>query len=153
MIDAARAGAGWCELSSDQSEAPQSRFDDLYTAVYALIDDAKTRHELVKLYKGSHGSPDPHPVVCDYGKFFATHRRGVLGYACDRARPGAEHYRVADLDEFDRCTCPRVPTRAVFQSVGGHWVPGRGNHRRLPHLPGEEAASPRWVPRGVQRLR
>jgi hypothetical protein len=28
-------------MSTDQ---PQLRFDDLYTVVYALIDDAKTRH-------------------------------------------------------------------------------------------------------------
>jgi hypothetical protein len=107
---------GRCELDRDQTGLPQSRFDDLYTVVYALIDDAKTRHRVIKLYKGSHGSSDPHPVVLDYGQFFAAHRRGVLGYACDRARPaGADGYRVADLDEFDRCANPRVPTRAVFE--------------------------------------
>lgn len=79
-----------------------------------MIDDAKARYRVVKLYKGSHGSPDPHPVVCDYGEFFAAHRRGVLGYACDRARPGAGYYRVADLEKFDCSACPRVPTRRVF---------------------------------------
>ena len=41
---------------------PQVNFDDLYSAVYAVIDDAKTRHRVVKLYKGSHGSADPHPA-------------------------------------------------------------------------------------------
>jgi hypothetical protein len=99
------------ELSADQ---PQSQFDDLYTAVYALIDDAKTRHRVIKLYKGSHGSSDPHPIVLDYGQFFAAHRRGVLGFVCDRVRPGADHYRVADLDEYDRFARPRVPARQAF---------------------------------------
>lgn len=42
---------------------PQASFDDLYSAAYAILDDAKTDHDLVKLYKGSRGSPDPHPVV------------------------------------------------------------------------------------------
>ena len=98
-------------MSADQ---PQSQFDDLYTAVYALIDDAKTRHRVIKLYKGSHGSSDPRPIELDYSQFFAAHRRGVLGFVCDRVRPGADHYRVADLDEYDRFARPRVPTRAVF---------------------------------------
>jgi aspartate/methionine/tyrosine aminotransferase len=105
---------GWCELDRDQIGQPQPRFDDLYTVVYALIDDAKTRYRVIKLYKGSHGSPDPHPVVLDFGEFFAAHRRGVLGYTCDRARPGTDRYRVADLDEYDRCASPRVPVREVF---------------------------------------
>lgn len=98
---------GVFELSTDQ---PQSQFDDLYTAVYALIDDAKTRYRVVKLYKGSHGSADPHPVVLDFGQFFAAHRRGVLGYACDRARPGTDRYCVADLDEYDRCATHGYPS-------------------------------------------
>jgi aspartate/methionine/tyrosine aminotransferase len=93
---------------------PQRCFDDLYTTVYALIDDAKTRHRVVKLYKGSHASPDPHPVVLDYGEFFAIHRRGVLGYACHRVRPGTDRYQVTDLDAFDQCAAPRVSTRRVF---------------------------------------
>lgn len=103
-------------MSSDQidpldgqvrADQPQARFDDLYTVLYALIDDAKTHYRLVKLYKGSHGSPDPHPVVLDYGEFFAAHRRGVLGYACyRRAGPGINRYRVADLEEFDRLNPP-----------------------------------------------
>lgn len=97
-----------------RADRPQSSFDDLYSVVYALIDDAKTHYRVVKLYKGSHGSPDPHPVVLDYGEFFAAHRRGVLGYACDRAGPGLGRYRLAELEEFDRRAWPRVPTRRVF---------------------------------------
>lgn len=93
---------------------PQPHFDDLYTAVYGLIDDAKSRHNVIKLYKGSHASADPHPVVLDYGQFFAAHRRGVLGYACHIANPGADRYSVTDLDEFDRRAAPRVSTRQVF---------------------------------------
>jgi hypothetical protein len=48
----------------------QTCFDDLYTATYAILDDAKSDHDLVKLYKGSHASPDPHPVVTDFGEYF-----------------------------------------------------------------------------------
>ncbi len=46
----------------------------------------------------------------------------MLGYACDRARPGADEYRVADLEEFDRRASPRVSTRAVFDLLArtGH---------------------------------
>jgi hypothetical protein len=69
---------------------------------------------LVKLYKGSHASADPHPVVLDYGEFFAIHRRGVLSYACHCVRPGADRYQVTDLDAFDQCAAPRVSTRRVF---------------------------------------
>ena len=69
---------------------PQVDFDDLYSAVYAVIDDAKTRHRVVKLYKGSHGSADPHPAVLDFGTFFAAERRGVLGFACQAVRPSAD---------------------------------------------------------------
>ncbi len=67
---------------------PQVNFDDLYSAVYAVIDDAKARHRVVKLYKGSHGSADPHPVVLDLGAFFAAlAERGASG--CARLRlPG-----------------------------------------------------------------
>ncbi|MGH3847078.1 MAG: aminotransferase class I/II-fold pyridoxal phosphate-dependent enzyme [Pseudonocardiaceae bacterium] len=102
-------------MSNPDAGSPHSDFDDLYSVVYALIDDAKTRHRVVKLYKGSHGSADPQPVVLDYGEFFAAHGRGVPGYACDRTRPGTDYYRVADLDAFDQSACPRVPTRAVFE--------------------------------------
>lgn len=94
---------------------PQSHFDDLYTAAYALIDDAKTRHRVVKLYKGSHGSLDPHPMVTAYERFFADRHRGVLAYACDRVRPGANRYSVTDLEEFDHTETPRIPTRRVFE--------------------------------------
>ena len=76
---------------------PQVHFHDLYSAVYAVIDDAKTRHRVVKLYKGSHGSADPHPVVLDFGTFFAAERRGVLGFACQAVRPSADRFTVDDL--------------------------------------------------------
>jgi hypothetical protein len=44
---------------------PQGEFDDLYSAVYRVLDDAKAGHDLVKLYKGSHASPLPHDRVLD----------------------------------------------------------------------------------------
>jgi aspartate/methionine/tyrosine aminotransferase len=89
---------------------PQREFDDLYTAVYAVLDDAKTDHDLVKLYKGSHASPDPHPVVTDVGQFFYQQRRGLLGFACQRAG----WVDLAALDAFDAACTPRVGTRAAF---------------------------------------
>lgn len=92
----------------------QSGFDDLYSSVYAILDDAKTDHDLVKLYKGSHASPNPHPVVTDVGSFFFTHRRGLLGYACHRVSP-RNPPNLADLDIFDAEQHPRVGARAVFE--------------------------------------
>jgi len=92
----------------------QVNFGDLYSAVYAVIDDAKTRHRVVKLYKGSHGSADPHPMVLDFGAFFAAERRGVLGFACQAVRPSADRFTVDDLSEFDRRHAPRVSTRTAF---------------------------------------
>ncbi|MFF5264610.1 aminotransferase class I/II-fold pyridoxal phosphate-dependent enzyme [Actinomadura viridis] len=92
----------------------QNRFDDLYTAVYAVLDDAKTDRDLVKLYKGSHPSPNPHSIVTDVGAFFYRQRRGLFGYACDQANP---HHlpTLADLHVFDAAQLPRVGIRSVFE--------------------------------------
>lgn len=91
----------------------QAGFDDLYTAVYAVLDDAKIGHDLVKLYKGSHASPNPHPIVTDVGAFFYHQRRGLFGYACHKVNP---HHppSLADLDVFDAAHRPRISLRAVF---------------------------------------
>jgi aspartate/methionine/tyrosine aminotransferase len=94
---------------------PQVCFDDLYTAVYALIDDAKTDYRVVKLYKGSHGSPNPHAIVTDFAGWFFERRRGLLGYACHKVRPDAAKYMVDDLAEYDSTHEPRVPTLEVFR--------------------------------------
>ncbi|WP_433466986.1 hypothetical protein [Spirillospora sp. CA-128828] len=99
--------------ATSRGAALQSGFDDLYTAVYAVLDDAKSRHDLVKLYKGSHASPDPHPVVTDVGAFFYRERRGLFGYACRQAGPHAPAH--ADLDVFDAAHRPRISVRAVFE--------------------------------------
>lgn len=96
-------------------QLPQLGFDDLYTRVYALIDDAKRRHDLVKMYKGSHAAPNPAAVALDYGRFFTDRRRGLLGFACARTRPAGSRYRPEHLDEFDRRHAPRVPTRRAFE--------------------------------------
>jgi aspartate/methionine/tyrosine aminotransferase len=95
----------------------QAGFDDLYSAVYDILDDAKTGHDLVKLYKGSHGSPDPHPVVLDFGEFFFRQRRGLIGYACQRVNPDHPP-SLADLDAFDAAHQPRVAVRPVFEVLG-----------------------------------
>jgi aspartate/methionine/tyrosine aminotransferase len=102
-------------LASATGALPQSRFDDLYTAVYALIDDAKTDYRVVKSYKGSHGSPNPHQVVTDFAGWFFEHRRGLLGYACHKVRPDAAKFMVDDLVEFDSAHAPRVPALEVFR--------------------------------------
>lgn len=93
----------------------QDCFDDLYTAVYALIDDAKTAYRVERLYKGSHGSPNPHEIVTDFGAWFFERRRGLLGYACEKSRPTATRRILADLAEFDRTHEPRVSTVDTFR--------------------------------------
>lgn len=94
----------------------QSGFDDLYTAVYEVLDDAKADHDLVKLYKGSHASPNPHPVVTDVGQFFYLQRRGLFGYACQQVNP--DHGpALADLDVFDTLLQPRISVRAAFEHL------------------------------------
>ncbi len=91
-------------------------FNDLYTAVYAIIDDAKATRKLVKLYKGSHLSSDPHEHVLKFASFFAEHRCGPLGYASQTINPDGPA-RVEDLDTFDAEYRPRLPMRAVFDEL------------------------------------
>ena len=116
--------AGTTETGSAVPRLPQASFDDLYSATYAILDDAKTGHDLVKLYKGSHGSPDPHPVVTSFGEFFFRTRRGLTAYATTTARPG-HRPSPADLDRFDAAYQPRVRTRAGFELLASAiWRPG-----------------------------
>jgi aspartate/methionine/tyrosine aminotransferase len=92
---------------------PQGEFDDLYSAVYRILDDAKASHDLVKLYKGSHASPLPHYRVLDFGSYFYRTRRGLLAYACEAAGGFSE----AHLDTYDREHAPRVSVRAVYEHL------------------------------------
>jgi aspartate/methionine/tyrosine aminotransferase len=92
---------------------PQAAFDDLYSAVYEILDDAKTSHNLVKLYKGSHAAAQPHPAVLDFGTSFLSGRQGLLGYACRAVNPEGPP-AIADLEHFDRTHAPRISTRAAF---------------------------------------
>jgi aspartate/methionine/tyrosine aminotransferase len=92
---------------------PQAAFDDLYSAVYEILDDAKTSHNLIKLYKGSHAAAQPHPAVLDFGTSFLSGRQGLLGYACRTVNPEGPP-AIADLEHFDRAHAPRISTRAVF---------------------------------------
>jgi aspartate/methionine/tyrosine aminotransferase len=94
---------------------PQDEFDDLYSAVYRILDDAKAGHDLVKLYKGSHASPLPHHRVLDFGSFFYRTRRGLLAYACEAAGGVSETH----LDAYDRDHAPRISVRAVFEHLAG----------------------------------
>lgn len=98
---------------------PQVRFDDLYTAVYALIDDAKATNQLVKLHKGSHPSPRPHDVVTDFGAWFFRHRRGLFGYAGHQIGARADRGGVEHLTEFDKANRPRIAIRAAFEVLAG----------------------------------
>ncbi|HYS36431.1 MAG TPA: pyridoxal phosphate-dependent aminotransferase [Pseudonocardiaceae bacterium] len=94
---------------------PQQHYNDLYTAVYRLIDDAKTAYELIKLYKGSHGSLNPHEIVTSFGSWFYLNRRGLIAYGCERANDAASgHYTAQHLAEFDATCQPHVPLSDVF---------------------------------------
>lgn len=97
---------------------PCDRFDDIYTAVYAILDDAKAMTQVVKLYKGSHLSPNPHESVLRFGEFFAKSRRGLFGYACSQVDQSGRP-TVDDLDLFDRLHRPRLPTRHILDAVAG----------------------------------
>jgi len=96
---------------------PQRRFNDLYTAVYELIDDAKATYDVLKLHKGSHGSANPHDIVTDFGQWFFSEHRGLIGYVCSRVRPGfgSIEYSLDDLAAFDAGFSPRVSVSEVFQ--------------------------------------
>jgi aspartate/methionine/tyrosine aminotransferase len=100
--------------SPNAAPALQASFDDLYTATYEILDAAKADRDLVKLYKGSHASPTPHPVVADFGEFFYRRRRGLIGYVCQAVNPDGEP-TLADLDAWDRDYIPRVGVRDVFE--------------------------------------
>lgn len=91
-------------------------FDDLYTAVYEILDDAKAGRSLVKLYKGSHLATDPHQHVLGFASYFADCRRGLVSFACRSVTPDGP-CRVEDLDEFDQRFQPRIPMRAVFDEL------------------------------------
>lgn len=110
-------GAATRALAATAGPVLQDGFDDLYSATYEILDDAKTDHDLIKLYKGSHGSPQPHPVVLDFGQFFYQRHRGLIGYACQRVNP---HHppSLADLDVFDAQHHPRIGVRAAFELLG-----------------------------------
>jgi aspartate/methionine/tyrosine aminotransferase len=100
-------------VTSASGPLPQPGFNDLYTAVYDILDDAKAGHALVKLYKGSHGSAQPYPIVLGFGQFFLRHRRGLLAYACDSADAGGTP-TVGSLERFDRFSAPRITTQEAF---------------------------------------
>ncbi|TDD39857.1 aminotransferase class I/II-fold pyridoxal phosphate-dependent enzyme [Saccharopolyspora elongata] len=93
-------------------EVVQSKFSDLYTAVYDLIDDAKRGHELVKLHKGSHGAANPHPVVQDVGAYFFRERKGIFSFVHHAV--GATDAGLDALAVYDSACRPRVATRKVF---------------------------------------
>jgi aspartate/methionine/tyrosine aminotransferase len=77
------------------------------------LDDAKADHSLIKLYKGSHGSAQPHPIVLGFSQFFLRYRRGLLAYACQSADAGGPP-SVGSLERFDRFSAPRITTREAF---------------------------------------
>src|ERR1700741_1273939 len=91
-------------------------FNDLYTAVYEILDDAKSDRSLVKLYKGSHLAPDPHQQILDFASYFAQNRRGLVSFACRSVTPSGP-CRVEDLDEFDQQHQPRISMRAMFSEL------------------------------------
>jgi aspartate/methionine/tyrosine aminotransferase len=96
--------------------AVPARFDDLYTAVYAILDEAKASRSLVKLYKGSHLAADPHPHVLDFASFFARCRCGPVSFVCRSVNPDGP-WRIEDLDMFDHRYRPRISMRGVFDEL------------------------------------
>lgn len=113
----------------------QIRFQDLYSAVYDLIDDAKQDRDLVKLHKGSHGSADPHPVVADVGSWLFTQRRGLLAFACHRVT-GGDQAVPEHLDLHDAQLRPRLGLRGVFDLLARSTArrPGESERDFLTHL-------------------
>ena len=98
---------------------PQARFDDLYSAVYRILDDAKTTHRLVKLYKGSHASTRPHPLVPEAGATLLRHRRGLFGYAAHQVVIASHEPAAAPWRTYDRLHRPRVPVAEAFRLLAG----------------------------------
>lgn len=98
-------------------ESVQSRFSDLYTAVYDLIDDAKRHHDLIKLHKGSHGAANPHQVVQDMGAYFFRRRKGIFAYI--HHEMGARHADLCVPAAYDAAHNPRIATHSVLGLLAG----------------------------------
>ena len=117
-----------------------SGFNDLYTAVYAILDDAKAERNLINLYKGSHLATNPHDSVLAFGEYFARHRRGLLSYACAQVNPAGSP-QLEDLDTFDRTFKPRTPMRTVFAGLAAMLrKPGESAGALLAYLAGRTHA-------------
>jgi aspartate/methionine/tyrosine aminotransferase len=112
----AMLGTGTVQRGDGMEAVPQREFDDLYTAVYAVLDKAKPDHRLVKMYKGSPAATDPHPTVTEVGRFFYTCQRGLLAYVCRRTNPTGPPV-LHNLDVYDATHQPRVLSRAVFEQL------------------------------------
>lgn len=131
------------------SSGPQARFDDLHSAVYRILHDAKASHHLVKPYKGSHTSPLPHPLVTEAGGHLLLHRRGLFSYTSHRVLtvPHATGGPAACWDTYDRFHEPRVSVsealrllegagRRVGESLTDHAAYITGRHHDLGHYRG-----------------
>lgn len=92
----------------------KTRFNDLYSSVYAILDDAKSDRDVVKLYKGSHASANPHDIVTQFGEFFFREQRGLFAYVCSQGAAGRSRL-TENLDSFDLSHRPRISVRAAFE--------------------------------------
>ncbi len=57
-----------------------TQFDDIYSVAYKVIDSAAASRNLVKLYKGSHISEQPHEAVFKFLAHFAVSQEGLLSF-------------------------------------------------------------------------
>lgn len=93
----------------------QSHFDDLYTVSYQILDDAKTRHQLLKLYKGSHLSENPYQSVLDFGAYFYQKQEGLFSYILSKVSDTQEHEKA--LESFSARYSPRLKFDKIFNDL------------------------------------
>lgn len=117
----------------DTDIADTAQPTDLYGATYAVLDAVKARRsDLLKLYKGSHASSQPHHRVHDVGAWVYREQRGLIAFACHMAghrwKPGIEA-----LDEFDVTFQPRIGVREIFEHLAAA-DPACSREELLQHL-------------------
>jgi aspartate/methionine/tyrosine aminotransferase len=94
---------------------PQHNFKDVYTVAYDVLDDAKQDHRIVKLYKGSHLSTQPHEYTLNFGAFFAQKRQGLFSFACSMVDP-AKPPEPSMLKIYDALYNPPISLSKVFRT-------------------------------------
>lgn len=112
-------------IPSDYGEQPvwtghAGLVGDLYTAVYALIDDAKTDHQPLKLYKGSPAAEAPHAIVIEAGTAVLREGLGLFGFIASHSPASTQATPTQVCSGFDTEHQPRVPTVMALRELVGH---------------------------------